>query len=210
MKIVKNIIGNRYGRIVVVSFSHVKNKFHYYNCVCDCGNKTVVLKSSLVRGHTKSCGCYKKEVLLLANITHGDTIKTDTPEYRAWKHMQGRCYNNNDSVYKDYGGRGITVCKEWRNNYSQFLKDMGRKPKGLTLERIKNNEGYSKENCKWATRKEQANNRRVNITLTLNEKTHNISQWSNILGINKVTLRSRIILGWSIERTLTTPITPKK
>jgi hypothetical protein len=116
--------------------------------------------------------------------------------------MINRCYNKKHPHYKDYGGRGIKVCIRWRKSFFNFLEDMGRKPEGLTLERIDNNKGYYKENCKWATWEEQANNRRNNKYITYNGKTQTMAQWAKEYNIPRNTFYNRIKAGWSIERAI--------
>lgn len=118
-----------------------------------------------------------------------------------------RCYNERYNSYKNYGARGITVCNEWKNNPSAFKKwalSNGCR-EDLTLERIDTSKGYSPENCRWATRKEQANNRRSNRLISFNGETHTLSEWAEKKGINSITIRSRLRLGWSVERALTEP-----
>lgn len=146
--------GIKYGRLTVIS-----ENGKYVECKCDCGNIITALSNNVKRGNTNSCGCYKKELSRNRLIKHGDARSV---ECRAWESMKRRCYNKNYYLYHRYGGRGITVCDEWRNDYSQFLKDMGRKPKGTirySLDRIDNNKGYSPDNCKWSTDSEQNKNR---------------------------------------------------
>lgn len=141
---------------------------------------------------------------------HGYRIRGSkrTKEYMAWDHMKQRCNNPKNPRYKDYGGRGIRVCNRWLD-FKNFLEDMGPAPsKTLTLERINNNLGYSKENCKWATTMEQSRNKRGLRIITMNGDSRTIIDWSNKLNINSVTIRSRIKRGWDYERALLTP--PRK
>lgn len=127
------------------------------------------------------------------------------PEYKIWAAIKTRCLNENATEYFRYGGRGITLCPEWKNSFSLFLQDMGMRPsKDYSIERIDNSRGYYPNNCKWATKIEQANNRRSNKLLTFNGKTQNMKQWSKELNISYVTLYQRLSKQkWSVERALT-------
>jgi len=126
--------------------------------------------------------------------------KSKTKTYRSWKAMRMRCLNENDISYFRYGERGICFCKRW-NRYTLFFKDMGERPKGTSLDRIDNNKGYSKKNCRWATKKEQANNRRSNVKITFKGETKNLSEWADYLGIKRSTLNMRLYYyNWSVER----------
>jgi hypothetical protein len=150
----------------------------------------------------------QRERTSAANLKHGHA-RQGTSLYRRWKRLRARCNNPNHPKYPDYGGRGIRVCERW-NDFSNFLTDMGEPPPGLTLERINNDLGYSPDNCRWATAKEQSNNRRPrrstkgkpNIVLTWNGKTQSVNAWSAELKIRGQTIRWRIRKNWPIEQIL--------
>ena len=152
-KTFRNIKGNRYGRLLVVYYVG-NNEWH---CQCDCGVTVELRGRSLWSGHSKSCGCVRKEKLANFKRTHN---RARTSEYYTWISMKQRCCNPRDKGYKDYGARGITVCDRWMESFSNFLADMGERPAGLSLDRKNNDLGYFKENCQWATAQEQTNNRR--------------------------------------------------
>ena len=168
-----DITGIKFGRLTVVSFSHKSQSKQYWDCKCECGNFIKVYRFSLISKDTRSCGCFRKERTIERSQTHGDTVERDeTPEYRAWVGMKNRCNNPKTPGYKDYGARGIRVCKRWNKSFPAFLKDMGRKPPRTSLDRINNNGNYEPNNCRWATPTEQCNNRRTNKHPDFNPELH--------------------------------------
>lgn len=173
-----------------------------WQCQCECGNGVIVTGHSLTKGHTRSCGCLTKE----KPIKHG---KSYSSVYRIWAAMVQRCENPNMTNYHSYGGRGVTVHESWKA-FDGFYADMGEPEPGMTLDRIDNEKGYGPGNCRWASRREQANNRRTNTVMTFNDKSLTIAEWSRLIGIEKSTLIGRINRGWSVEKVLTTLVEVRK
>jgi hypothetical protein len=159
-----DITGKRFGRLIVVDLAeHTgRNGRSLWLCRCDCGEQIVAHPENLRSGNTKSCGCLHREIDRAFHLRHGDADRRNgrvATEYMSWAAMLARCNNPNNPAYYRYGGRGIRVCKRWQR-YENFLADMGRRPQGLSLDRINNDGDYKPSNCQWATRKQQANNRR--------------------------------------------------
>ena len=152
----KDLVGYRFGRLRVVCFFELKtqpngNRISRWLCVCDCGKLKRVTGHSLMNGNTRSCGCLRPK--------HGHyRFRRATPTWNSWSAMLKRCYYAKGKFFPRYGGRGITVCKRWRKSFSAFLKDMGVRPKGKTLDRRKNDGNYNKNNCRWATPAQQRTN----------------------------------------------------
>lgn len=158
-KRIKDITGNRYGKLVVLEFSRVVDgQRACWKCRCDCGVEKEIRGTSLRRGLTISCGCHKLKIFVERSTKHG---MHETPLYQIWEGMKDRCYNKNRQYYKLYGGRGILMCDSWRDDFMEFYRDMSPTwEKGLELDRIDNDKGYCKENCRWANRSVQVHNKR--------------------------------------------------
>ena len=196
--------GDKLNRLTAIRFDHRdKNSQLYWLFRCDCGNEKIMRADRVKRGETKSCGCVgrKKSSERAKKGLHRTHGMYYSKEYKSWSHMKGRCLNKKDGRFKDYGARGIIVCKRWMK-FENFYADMGKCSEGMTLDRIDNSKGYSPENCRWASYKKQNNNKRTNHLLTYNGKTQDIAQWAEEIGINSSALYTRIYRGWSIDKAL--------
>lgn len=190
--------GRRFGRLVVLRPASNRKGHKATLCLCDCGKAVVVINSCLREGYTKSCGCYKRDV----SVTHG---LSKTPEYWMWVSMRDRCNRLKSKSYHNYGGRGIKVCNRWDRSVKNFLADVGQRPSlKHTLDRINNDGDYEPKNVRWATWGEQSRNTRRNRRLVVNGVTKTMMDWSISAGLKFKTIQSRLRLGWSEKRAVTT------
>lgn len=189
-----DMVGRRFGRLTVVAFAPRETGPRYWHCICDCTRNKTVKGAHLRRGLTQSCG-YKKDQTSKARRTHG---MSGTPEYSIWTNMKDRCLNKAGRSYKDWGGRGITICDEWRDSFEAFYADMGPRPgPEYELDR-ENNEGpYCKTNCRWTTLDVQLNNKRNNVNLTIDGITCTVAQWSRETDVTEQTIHKRLKRGWN-------------
>lgn len=190
----EDITGKRFGRLTVIKYDHDDiHRNSYWLCECDCGNKTVVTRGDLTSGNTTSCGCYQIECIRERSTRHG---MSRTPLYKVWRDMRTRCENEHSTAYHRYGGRDIMVCDEWEEfeNFHHWAMDNGYE-RGLTIDRINNDDNYSPTNCRWVTMSIQGNNRSSNHIVEYKGIKHNIMEWSKIFGVNYNTLRQRILRG---------------
>ena len=194
-----DLTGQRFGRLVIVGATNVGISVRWI-ARCDCGNIRVINSANLRYGHTTSCGCRQREIFRDIKTTHGHLIGwragvREPPEYTSWRTMKERCFSPTNHAYRDYGGRGITVCDAWRDNFQQFFKDMGPRPPRHSLDRINNAGNYEPTNCRWVSMKEQSRNRRSTIVYTYKGETKCLTDWAIKHGLNVATLRRRWHLG---------------
>lgn len=203
----RNLTGQKFGRLVAIKLHHRDSRGRaHWEFLCDCGEKTIAGGHGVTSGKTQSCGCLNRESQLIRNTTHG---MTGTHFYWKWGHMHGRCTNPNIERFKDYGGRGIKILwksfEEFRDDmYESYLEHVKIHGKtDTTIERTDVDGDYSKENCTWATRKEQMRNKKSNRTLEHNGMKKCINEWVDITGLNRSTIYRRLRRGLSVENALT-------
>lgn len=196
----KTEIGMKINRLKLIEILPKTNQQRDGIFECDCGNKKKIRIQHVRCESVKSCGCYNKEVAASrkSNLIHG---MCGTPTYESWLAMRARCLDEKHIHYSRYGGRGILICHEW-DDFEKFFEDMGHRPNGKTLDRIKSDGNYCKENCKWSTPKEQSRNLRSNRVLEFNGVSACVSEWAEKTGIKYTTLKERLNRGWSVERSL--------
>ncbi len=207
-----NLIGRKFEKLTVISQAESRNRKAFWNCKCDCGTASVVRTSSLTSGNTRSCGCLQKEIASLEGkkrYKHGFSSKglCSSGVYKSWSHMKQRCLNENNKSYPRYGGRGIEVCEEWIEfeNFYKWALENGYK-KGLSIERINKDGDYRPDNCKWATSREQNNNKSGNQIILYQGQEKTIGEWAEILNIKYSTLHARIKNGWDVKQAFLTPV----
>lgn len=200
----KDLTGQVFGRLKIISYAGRVRGYSQWNCECACGRKIISESYNLRCGNTNSCGCLMREIATKVNTTHGCAKRGKiTLEFRSWVKMIERCLDTRNKAYPRYGGRGITICPKWLDSFETFHADMGDKPsRHHQIERIDNNDGYYKANCRWATALEQGKNKRNNVHLTLNGVTRILSEWSRITGIDATKIRYRMKAGWTDEEAL--------
>ena len=207
-----DLTGRVFGRLTVLNLISAENGKLRWACKCTCGAKHEAVSGALMAGKVSSCGCWLRECRVARKLKHGQSVAGGTRTFHIWSCMRARCENKNSPAYKDYGARGITVCKRWAK-FENFYADMGTCPPRLTLERKNNNKGYSLANCTWATRRQQANNRRARSVQNKNAarylwkgKLLTLNDLSKLTGLKAKTIGARLKTGFTLVQALTAPL----
>lgn len=196
----------KYGRLTTIReyIERIGNHSHHFvDCVCDCGKELKLDYQRLKSGNTKSCGCYKKD-LMKSKATHG---LTNSKEYISYRAMKSRCYSETNQDYHLYGGRGIVVCDRWlgEDGFSNFIKDMGERPEKHSLDRIDSNGNYSPENCRWSTQKEQCRNLSRNKVIIYKDTDYVMSELCEKFNLDYSMFSRRLYRGWEVEDAVEAP-----
>jgi len=198
------LTGQRFGHLVVLRRHTLHTGKIKWECLCDCGNLTIVVSSTLNNGKTKSCGCLRGKNTVHGHARRGQHSRT----YRIWRSLFKRCYQQTSPHYHRYGARGIQVDPRWFT-FEGFYADMGECPEGKSIERIHNDRNYWKGNCVWATQKQQMRNTSKNKLVTWQGQTKSLAEWAELYNITQSLLWQRIYrLGWPLERAFTAPPRP--
>jgi hypothetical protein len=204
-----DLTGKTFGFLTVKSQAErLVRKVVRWNCICSCGNQTIVAGKHLRNSKILSCGCYKRDVISLLAKTHG---RSETVEYKVWCGMKRRCYNVREKSYKRYGGAGIKICSEWLHSFDAFFSDMGERPSAIhSIDRIDSTGNYEPGNCRWSLIHTQNRNRKNNVYLSNGGERFVVTDWAKKTGIPRSTISARLRHGWTIERTLTEPVRSTK
>ncbi len=202
-------VGDRFNRWTVTGPAIIKNHKAHLPCRCECGTEKLVYHMNLVRDISLSCGCYRKEQTARNFTKHGDTVDGERPRVlEIWANMIQRCTNPKTRHFENYGGRGITVCAEWRDytTFRDWALANGYRD-DMQIDRIDNNGGYAPSNCRWVTARVNCNNRRISIILTAWGETKSLSEWleDNRCAVSRSSLHRRIEAGWEHEKVLSQP-----
>lgn len=202
MKKIKDITGQKFGYLVAVKFIKRENNRTYWLCRCECGNECIAYTSQLAKGDKVSCGCKQNKI-------HGLTY---TRLHTIWDSMKKRCFDSNRREYKWYGGKGITVCDEWKNSFISFYEwaTTNGYREDLSIDRIDHNGNYEPSNCRWVDSKAQSHNKSNNHWITYQGKTKLVSEWAKDYGMDTGTLCWRLKNGWDLGKALETPVQKKR
>jgi hypothetical protein len=188
-----DVTGERYGRLVGVRRVPSAGRRTKWLFRCDCSTDVVLSLETVRQGFTQSCGCLRKDVTRARSLTHGHRVDYKTTKTRkSYEHAKGRCFNPNDPKYPHYGGRGITMCEEWANGFTAFLRDMGECPPGKTLDRVDVNGHYEPRNCRWATTRQQARTRTDNVLVQHEGRQVILKDFAALMGVSYKALHARV------------------
>lgn len=192
-KKIKDLTGKKFGMLTVIGLQDTNSRKTYWACQCDCGNIKVVRSDSLQSGAIRSCGCMKKAQEKINLTKHHSHKMSGTRIYHIWRGMKDRCYNVHSPSYYRWGGRGITICDEWKDNFSAFYSwamENGYS-ENLTIDRIDNNGNYEPSNCRWATMEEQSRNRQSNVVIQIGNSKRTLKEWCEIFELEYGTILER-------------------
>jgi len=199
-----DLVGESFGKLKVVSLLESDGSGRRkWECYCECGGKATPTTARLISGKAQSCGCLRRTSGCKPTNT---PAKAKEQMYNIYWNMVDRCHNSSNPAFPRYGGRGITVCEAWRKSFEVFYRDMGNKPPGMSIERIKNDGHYCLDNVKWGTINEQTRNRRSNINISINGESKCLTDWCKTLGLNFHTIKARIRrYSWSVAVAILAP-----
>lgn len=202
MGIILDLVGERYGRLTVMSKADTTSRKTKWNCRCDCGGTALATSSDLRGGNTSSCGCLRRDVTRARSVTHG---MTNSVEYHTWSKMKERCNNPNIESYQYYGANGIRVCSRWENSFENFYADMGPRPSDQhSIDRIDSSRDYSPDNCRWATTTEQSRNRSITLTVDFRGERVPFAELCERFNQPYILVYKRVFtFGWDLEQALT-------